>query len=94
MGIQNSSVFHLWGITKLPWLKVYLVMVKNLPLNFFPGRTWDLVTSTPSVFSKCLFFELETETPTGEQPSSRDPAPAKGICNDDEHSITHRGDVS
>lgn len=94
-GIQKSSVFHLWGITKLSWLKVYLMLVKNPPLSFFPGRKWGLGMWTPSVFSKLFFLVLlETETPTGEWLGPLDPTPDNRICNADEHSLTHRGDVS
>lgn len=67
---------------------------KNLSLNFFPGRTWGLVTRMPSVFSKRLFFLSETETPTGEQPGFLDPKPDKGICNTSEHNVTHHRGVS
>lgn len=53
---ETPQSFIFGGITKLSGLEVSVVLVKNLPLNFFPGRTWGLVTSTPSVFSERLFL--------------------------------------
>lgn len=67
-GIQNSSVFHLWGITKISWLKEYLVLVKNLPLNFFPGRTWGLVMSTPSYPQNVCFSYQKLKPPLVSSP--------------------------
>lgn len=66
---EPPQPFIFGGITELSALKVSLVLLKNLPVNFFPGTTWGLVTSTPSVFSEHLgFFYWKLKPPLVSSP--------------------------
>lgn len=75
---KTPPSFIFGGITKLSWLKVYLVLVKKSPTKLFSRENTGFgYINTICVLKMFGFFPSETETLTGEQPSSLDPTPDK-----------------